>query len=143
MLAAAVAEQVALALAALPGTAATASRNHACSLEVWFGTRSTMTRRPRPCARGEQRVEVGERAEERVDVAVVGDVVAGVGLRRHVERGEPDRVDAEFGEVVEVLGDTRQVADAVAVGVGERARVDLVDHGVPPPVARFGDPRPG
>ena len=43
----------------------------------------------------DQRVEVGEVAEERVDVAVVGDVVAEVGHRRRVERREPDGVDAE------------------------------------------------
>ena len=45
---------------------------------------------------GDQAVEVGERAEARVDVAVVGDVVAGVGLRRRVERVQPDGVDAEL-----------------------------------------------
>ena len=39
------------------------------------------------CVRlGDHGVEVGERAEERVDVAVVGDVVAGVALGRGVER---------------------------------------------------------
>ena len=34
----------------------------------------------------DQRVEVGEGAEQRVDVAIVGDVVPGVDLRRPVER---------------------------------------------------------
>ena len=43
----------------------------------------------------DQRVEVGERAEQRVDVAVVGDVVAEVGHRRGVDRREPDGVDAQ------------------------------------------------
>ena len=36
-----------------------------------------------------------ERAQPRVDVAVVVDVVAAVGERRRVERAQPDRVDAE------------------------------------------------
>ncbi len=49
-----------------------------CSSDEWLGTRSTMTRMPQRVRLGEHRVEVGERAEERVDVAVVGDVVAGV-----------------------------------------------------------------
>ena len=49
--------------------------------------------------RGDQRVGVGERAEERVDVAVVGDVVAVVVLRRGVERRDPERVDAEVAQV--------------------------------------------
>ena len=30
----------------LPGPAATAARNHSCSLEVWLGTRSTISRIP-------------------------------------------------------------------------------------------------
>ena len=86
----------------------------------------------------EERVEVGERAEQRVDVAVVGDVVAAVGLRGRVERREPDGVDAEPREVVEPGGDAGQVADAVPVGVGERLGVDLVDHRVAPPRPRAG-----
>ena len=46
-------------------------------------------------------------------------------------------------EVAEMLGDAAEVADAVTVGVRERPRVDLVDHRIPPPVGRLGDPRPG
>jgi hypothetical protein len=84
---------------------------------------------------GAQGVEVVERAEERIDVDVVGDVVAGVVLGRRVERREPDRVDAEVGEGVQPRGDAGQVADAVAVRVGERARVHLVDDGRAPPLA--------
>src|SRR5690606_32527857 len=47
---------------------------------------------------------------------------------------EPDDVGAERGDVVEPLDDPADVADAVAVRVRERARVDLVDDGGPPPV---------
>ena len=50
---------------------------------------------------GDQRVEIGERAEERIDVGVVGDVVAEVLHRRGEEGREPDRVDAEIGDVGE------------------------------------------
>ena len=74
----------------------------------------------------EQGVEVRERAEQRVDVAVVRDVVAGVGLGGAVERRQPDRVDAEPREVVEPRGDARQVADPVARAVGEGPRIDLI-----------------
>ena len=98
--------------------------NHTSIEHPWF----TASR-----AGGEQRVEVVERAEDRVDVAVVGDVVAEVRHRRGVERRQPDRLDAERRQVVEVAGDPRQVADAVAVGVGERAGVDLVDDPALPP----------
>lgn len=70
---------------------------------------------------GQQQVELVERAEQRIDVLVVGDVVAVVVLRRGVDRREPDHVDSEIGEVAEPRADAAEVADAVAVRVGERA----------------------
>ncbi len=78
-------------------------------------------------------VEVGQRAEQRVDVAVVADVVAGVALRRPVEGGEPDGVHVQFGELRELRGDAGQIADAVSVQVAEGPRVHLVDDGRAPP----------
>jgi hypothetical protein len=83
----------------------------------------------------EQLVEVGEAAEHRFDALVVADVVAVVVLRRGVDRREPYGVDPERGEMVEVGDDAGQVPYAVTVGVGEAARVDLVDD-------RRGPPRP-
>ena len=84
---------------------------------------------------GDQRLGFGERAERRVDGAVVGDVVAAVGERRGVPRVVPDGVDAEVAEVAEAGAHAGEVADAVAVGVGEAAHVELVDDGVAPPGA--------
>ena len=46
----------------------------------------------------EHEVEVGESAEDGVNVAVVGNVVAGVFLRRGVERRKPDGVNPEVDE---------------------------------------------
>jgi hypothetical protein len=83
---------------------------------------------------GQEVIEVGEGPEERVDVAVVGDVVSGISLGRDVERREPDRIDAEVAEIGDLGGESREITDAVAVGVGERARVDLVDDGISPPL---------
>src|SRR5690554_1376683 len=90
----------------------------------------------------EQGVEVGHGAEHRVDVAVVGDVVAEVVHGRAEERRDPDRVGAQAGDVVHAFDDARQVADAIAVGIHEAARVDLVDHrAAPPGGGRHSDPR--
>ena len=89
----------------------------------------------------DQRVGVRERAEDRLDVAVVADVVARVRHRRRVERADPHRVDAQLAQVRQAGADPGQVADAVAVGVGEAARVDLVDHGGAPPGRVGGRPR--
>ena len=67
----------------------------------------------------DQQLGLGERPEHRVDVAVVGDVVAAVGHRRRVPRREPDRVHAEVAQVREPRAHAGEVADAVAVAVGE------------------------
>ena len=91
-----------------------------------------------PMRLGDQRVEVGEGAEARVDVAVVGDVVPPVGHRRGVDRRQPEGVDAEPLQVVEPRQQAAQVAPTVAVGVLERQRVDLVDHPALPPGVLLG-----
>ena len=83
---------------------------------------------------GDQPVERGQVAEERVDVARVGHVVAVVGHRRGVERRQPQRVHPEQLQVAQPRPDALQVADPVPVGIGERPDVDLVDHGVAPPL---------
>ena len=69
---------------------------------------------------------------------VVGHVVAGVHEGRREAWVEPDRVDAQPLQVVQVGDDAREVTDPVAVRVGERLWVDLVDDGVSEPVGRRG-----
>jgi hypothetical protein len=60
-------------------------------------------------------VEVLEGAELGVDGLVVADVVSVVALWRGEDRGQPDRVDAQVVEVVEVADEPAQVPDPVAV----------------------------
>jgi hypothetical protein len=86
----------------------------------------------------DQLVGVVEGAEDRVDLPVVGHVIPRVGHRRHIERADPDRVDAQIPQVGQPGSDAGQVTDAVGVGVGPGAGIDLVDHGVPPPGGRGG-----
>ena len=66
---------------------------------------------------------LGEDGEE------VGDVVAAVPQRGRVERQQPQAVDAQPRQVVELLDETLEVAGAVAVGVEEAADGDLVEDG--------------
>jgi len=81
----------------------------------------------------EQAVEVRERPKHRVDVVVVGDVVAVVGLRGGVDRREPQDVHAQVLQVVQLLSDAFEVPEPVAVGILEGARIDLVyDRALPP-----------
>src|SRR5256714_13487975 len=65
----------------------------------------------------------------RVDREEVRDVVAAVAQRRVVEGQQPDAVDAQPLEVVELLDQAAEVTGAIAVAVEEAADVDLVEDG--------------
>src|SRR3954447_21899747 len=62
-----------------------------------------------------------------MDREEVGDVVAAVAERRLVHRQEPDAVDAEPLQVVELVDQSAEVARPVVVAVVEAADVDLVE----------------
>ena len=106
-------------------------------------TRSTITRIPRSCAGLDEGAEVLDGAVVRVDPVEVGDVVAAVAKRRGVERQQPDAVDPEPLQVVELLLEAAEVARAVVVPVEERARVDLVEDGRLEPERVLLEPVPG
>ncbi len=74
--------------------------------------------------------DVRHRAVGRVDAAIILDVVAIVAQRRRVERQEPDRVDTQVRDVVELLYQPVEITDSVIVRVEERLDVRLVDDGV-------------
>ena len=96
----AVAEDVSLTGRRTRG-AASASLNQTCRFEVWLGTMSTISLMPASCSAARHPVEVRQRPELGVDVAVVVDVVAAVGQRRGIERAEPHGVDAQVGQVAD------------------------------------------
>src|SRR4029453_15771946 len=54
---------------------------------------------------------------------------------------DPDGARTQLLQVVELGRDAVEVADPVVVGVGEAARVDLVDDLVLPPLVRIGGGR--
>src|SRR3712207_1791793 len=88
--------------------------------------------------------QVAVAAQAGVDAVEVGDVVAVVALGGRVEGHQPQAGDPEVGQVVDALGEAREVADAVAVPVQERLDVQAVDDRVlPPQVGRIGDPHAG
>ncbi len=72
--------------------------------------------------------EVGEVAELRQHRGVVGHVVPAVAQRRGEERGEPEAVDPEPLEVVELGREPLEVPDPVAVAVLEGPHQHLVEH---------------
>jgi hypothetical protein len=87
--------------------------------------------------------DVVDRAVVRLEGEEVRDVVAAVAQGRLVERQQPDAVDAEPLEVVELLDQPPEVTGAVAVRVEERSRVDLVEDGRLEPQRLGLEPVPG
>ena len=80
-----------------------------------------------------QPIEILQGAEVGIDIGVVSDVVAPVRVRGGVDRTEPDPVDPEPRQVVEVLDHPTEVAVSGSRRVGEGARIDLVQDAVAPP----------
>src|SRR5437763_7602185 len=85
-------------------------------------------------ALGNHAVEVSERTVHRINILVVGDVVAEIHLRRWETWTDPNRVHAEIVQVGHLGGDALEIADAVIVAVGEAARIDLVEDSILPPL---------
>src|SRR5579872_1711007 len=79
-----------------------------------------------------------------MNAAIIANVVAPILERRWIDRAQPDRIDAERGrspvvEIIEMRGDTVEVADSVAIRIRKTTRIDLVEDGLLPPNARHLD----
>ena len=83
-----------------------------------------------------QPVQRLDAAEQRVDIAGIRHVVAVVGHGRDHDRIEPDRVDAQRLEVIQLCGHAVEVTDAVTVAVPEGTWIDLIEQRVRPPGCR-------
>src|ERR1700733_4357276 len=81
----------------------------------------------------QETVKIVHGPEERIDPAIVSDIVAEIGHRRGVERGDPKCVDAKLYKVIQTLQDTVQIADTIAIAVLERAWINLINDPVLPP----------
>src|SRR4029078_4495759 len=58
-------------------------------------------------------IEICKRSEDRIDAAIMGDVVAEVRHRRRIDRGDPERVDLQPLQIVEAAGETLEDCDGV------------------------------
>ena len=76
----------------------------------------------------DQALHLLERAFWWVDGFIVADVVAHIDLWAVVHGTEPCHADSEVFDVFQLLNDAGDVSDAVAVGVVEAGRVDLVEN---------------
>src|ERR1700737_428133 len=69
-------------------------------------------------------------AEIGIDAAVVRDVVAVVTPWRGIKRQQPQSRDPELMQIIELLCESDEISDAVAVAVRERLDVQLIHDGV-------------
>ncbi len=85
---------------------------------------------PAPVGLAQKTLKVFQRAVRGMDVGVIGDVVAVVAQRRGAEGQEPNGGYAEVLQVIELLGQAAEIADAVGDAVEEGAHVHFVNDGV-------------
>ncbi len=79
---------------------------------------------------GDEAPGIGHAAVVGVHGLVLGDVVAVVAPRRRIERQQPQGVDAQLGDVVQLADQAGEITDAIVVRVEERLDVQLVDDSV-------------
>jgi hypothetical protein len=73
--------------------------------------------------------KVVDASELGCDGQEVADVVAAVTKRRWIKGQEPDAVDTQPLEVLELFTQTREIPDPVRVGIEEAPREELVEDG--------------
>src|SRR5467141_728988 len=78
----------------------------------------------------EKRAEIVKRSIVRINIEIIGDVIAVVAQWRRIKRQQPNGGDAKFLEIIELLDQAAKIADAVAIAVVKCFDVQLVDDRV-------------
>ena len=81
-----------------------------------------------------QRIELCHGAKHGINGVVVTHVIPKIALGRGEKRREPNAVNAQPRDVIELGGHTPQVSNPIAIGIGKAARVDLIEGRPAPPV---------
>src|SRR5258705_12228279 len=84
-----------------------------------------------------QVIEITQRSENRINRPIVRYIIAKVLHRGCEKRRQPDRVDAERGDVVELCDNSWKISDAIAIGIAKAPGIDLINHGAVPPWRRL------
>src|SRR5262245_32539193 len=75
----------------------------------------------------DEAIEIRESAVGGMDILVIGNVIPIVAQRRWIERQQPQRIDAERLEIVQLLGHPAEISYAIVVGVEKCTDVRLID----------------
>src|SRR6266446_1628789 len=87
---------------------------------------------------GEECLEVFKQTIAWVDCGIVRNVVAIVSQRRRKERQQPDDIDPQLLQIVQLLHETREISNAIAVAIAESADVQLVNDRIFVPESFWG-----
>ena len=85
----------------------------------------------------EQGVQILKGPEERMDIGVIGNVIAKIGHRRWIDRRKPDSVNAEPAQVIQLAGDSREISHPIAIAIEKTPRVNLINNARLPPGMRM------
>src|SRR6187551_549085 len=86
-----------------------------------------------PMRLGNQFIKIGQRAEDRIYIAVITDVVTKIFHRRFKKGRYPNRIHTEARDVIELADNTGDITYAVIVGVHHAAWIYLIYHRTAPP----------
>jgi hypothetical protein len=75
-------------------------------------------------------LEVAHGAVHGVDAVIVRRVITVIPQRGGIKRQQPDGRDAQAFQIIEFGREPLEIADAVAVAVGERPNVNFINDGV-------------
>ena len=81
----------------------------------------------------EHSVIIFHRSELFHDRTVVTDIITIVVIGRLVDRREPDYINAQFFQIIQLFRDTVQIADSVPVAVVKTPRINLIYNTFLPP----------
>jgi len=81
----------------------------------------------------QQPIEVLQRAEDGIHIAVIRHVVAEILHRRFEKRRQPNRIDSEIEQIGHRIDDSGEIADSVTVRVLKRPWINLVENSLSPP----------
>ena len=80
-----------------------------------------------PCL-GYQLVEILHRAELRLNGFIIGNIITIVVIRAFINRGEPNMICPQLGNMIQTFNDTTKITNTVAVGIFVRSRIYLINN---------------
>ena len=73
-------------------------------------------------------------SEDRVDILIIGNIVAIIVHRRTVNGRKPDRIDTQFFQIRQSFNNALQISDSIPVAVLKASGINLINYRIFPPV---------